>query len=139
MDFRHVAAFTLATGAFLPAQSSAQEEPSQPVPSQRFKLGQSDGCFRYIGDAVEFVARFKAGSYVGVSMITIGKDGLPTPATDEDRSPAMDLPEWKSASPYFWFGPATSSRDYSITFSPRAAWGSSAIVTICGRQSPPES
>ncbi|BCG83431.1 hypothetical protein [Mesorhizobium sp. 113-3-3] len=139
MGFRHVVAFNAVTGTFLPTQASAQEEPSQPIPSQRFKLGQSDGCFRYIGDAVEFIGRFKAGSYVGVSMITVGRDGLPTPAADEDRSPAMDLPEWKSASPYFWFGPAPSSRDYSITFSPRAAWGSSAIVTICGRQSPPES
>lgn len=137
MDFRHVVAFTLAAGTFLPAQASAQEEPSQPVPSQRFKLGQSDGCFRYIGDAVEFVGRFKAGSYIGVSMITIGRDGMPTPAADEDRTPAMDLPAWTSPSPYFWFGPATSSRDYSITFSPRAVWGSTAIVTICGRQSPP--
>ncbi|WP_143748913.1 hypothetical protein [Mesorhizobium sophorae] len=73
-----------------------------------------------------------------MSMITIGQDGLPTPTADEDRTPAMDLPEWKSVSPYFWFGPAASSRDYSITFSPRAAWGSSAIVTICGRQSSPE-
>lgn len=55
---------------------------------------------------VEFIGRFKTGSYVGVSMITIGR-------------------------------PTTSSRDYSILFAPRAAWGSSAFVTICGRVTPP--
>lgn len=138
MDF--IRAFLCAAGAtvLLSGPAKAQEEPTQPIPIQRFKLGQSDGCFRYIGDAVQFVGRLKAGSYIGVSMITIGRDGMPTPAADEDRTPAMDLPAWSSASPYFWFGPATSSRDYSISFSPRAFWGSSAIVTICGRQSPPE-
>ncbi|MFD1983329.1 hypothetical protein ACFSOZ_11690 [Mesorhizobium newzealandense] len=120
------------------APAAAQEEPTQPIPTQRFKLDRRDGCFRYIGNAVEFVGRFKAGSYIGVSMITIGGDGMPTPPADEDRTPAMDLPAWSSASPHSWFGPTTSSRDYAITFAPRAFWGSSAIVTICGRQSPPE-
>ncbi|TGV77264.1 hypothetical protein EN792_049670 [Mesorhizobium sp. M00.F.Ca.ET.149.01.1.1] len=117
--------------------AQAQDEPPQPAPIQKFKLGRTDGCFRYIGDAVEFVGHFKAGSYIGISMITIGPDGFPTPAADEQRASAMDLPEWKSASPYFWFGATTTSRDYSITFVPRAVWGSAAIVTICGRQTPP--
>ncbi|MER9489682.1 hypothetical protein NKI50_27550 [Mesorhizobium sp. M0563] len=130
--------WAVGAAVLLSAPATAQEEQPQPVPRQRFKLGQSDGCFRYIGDAVEFVGRFKAGSYIGVSMITIGQDGMPTPPADEDRTPAMDLPVWTSPSPYLWFGPTTSSRDYSITFSPRAFWGNSAIVTICGRQSPPE-
>lgn len=121
------------------APAQAQDEPAQPAPIQNFKLGRTDGCFRYIGDAVEFVGHFKAGSYIGISMITIGPDGFPTPAADEERAPAMDLPEWNSASPYFWFGPTTTSRDYSITFVPRAVWGSAAIVTICGRQTPPGS
>ncbi|TGT91910.1 MULTISPECIES: hypothetical protein [unclassified Mesorhizobium] len=121
------------------APAQAQDEPAQPAPIQNFKLGRIDGCFRYIGDAVEFVGHFKAGSYIGISMITIGPDGFPTPAADEERAPAMDLPEWKSASPYFWFGPTTTSRDYSITFVPRAVWGSAEIVTICGRQTPPGS
>ncbi|MER9249912.1 hypothetical protein [Mesorhizobium sp. M0590] len=135
-----IRALVIAAGAavLVAAPATAQEEQPQPTPTQRFKLGQSDGCFRYIGDAVEFVGRFKAGSYIGVSMITIGRDGLPTPAADEDRSPAMDLPEAKSASLYFWFGPTPRTQDYSIMFTPRAAWGSSAFVTICGRQSPPE-
>ncbi len=122
----------------LSAQAKSQEGPTQPGPVQRFKLGPSDGCFHYFGDAVEFVGRFKAGSYIGVSMISIGGDGMPEPAADEDRTPAMELPAWTSASPHSWFGPTTSSRDYSITFAPRAFWGSSAFVTICGSQSPPE-
>jgi hypothetical protein len=128
-----------ALGIFLMvAPAKAQDEQPQPTPTQNFKLGRQDGCFRYIGNAVQFVGRFKAGSYIGVSMITIAADGFPTPASAEERAPAMDLPEWKSASPYSWFGPTTISRDYSITFVPRAVWGSSAMVTICGRQSPPE-
>jgi hypothetical protein len=121
------------------APTQAQEEQPQPIPTQKFRLARTDGCFRYIGDAVEFVGHFRAGSYIGVSMITIGPDGFPTPAADEQRAPAMDLPEWKSASPSFWFGPTAVSRNYSIMFVPRAAWGSSAIVTICGRQTPPGS
>ncbi|TPI54211.1 hypothetical protein FJ420_30595 [Mesorhizobium sp. B3-1-3] len=133
-------AFVCVAGAIviLSAPTMAQDEQPQPTPTQRFKLDQRDGCYRYIGDAVEFVGHFKAGSYIGISMITIGRDGLPTPAADEERTPAMDLPEWKSTSPHFWFGPTTASRDYAITFVPRAAWGSAAIVTICGRQTPPE-
>ncbi|TIV37018.1 MAG: hypothetical protein E5V91_19790 [Mesorhizobium sp.] len=118
--------------------TEAQDETPQPTPVQKFKLGRSDGCFRYIGDAVEFVGHFKAGSYIGISMITIGPDGFPTPAADEQRAPAMDLQEWTRPSRYFWFGPTTVGRDYSITFVPRSDWGSSAIVTICGRQVPPE-
>lgn len=125
--------------ALLSVSAHAQDEPRQPTPVQKFKLSRTDGCFRYIGDGVEFVGHFKAGSYIGISMITIGPDGFPTPAADEQRAPAMDLPEWKSSSPNFWFGPTTVSRDYSITFVPRAVWGSSAIVTICGRQTPPGS
>ncbi|TIT90282.1 MAG: hypothetical protein E5W59_14535 [Mesorhizobium sp.] len=123
--------------ALISASAEAQDEAPQPTPVLKFKLGRSDGCLRYIGDAVEFVGHFKAGSYIGISMITIGPDGFPTPAADEQRAPAMDLPERKSASPYFWFGPTTTSRDYSITFVPRAVWGSAAFVTICGRTTPP--
>ncbi|RWQ30233.1 MAG: hypothetical protein EOS21_32445 [Mesorhizobium sp.] len=100
------------------ATMAQEEQPTQPPPFQRFKLAQSDGCFRYIGDAVEFVGRFKAGSYIGVSMITIGSDGMPTPAADEDRTPAMDLPAWSSAWPHFWYGPTPRAQDYSIMFSP---------------------
>lgn len=33
------------------APARAQEEPTQPNPTLRFKLDRRDGCFRYIGDA----------------------------------------------------------------------------------------
>jgi hypothetical protein len=138
MTFIRALVWTAGATVLLSGPAKAQEEQPQPTPIQRFKLDQSDGCFHYVGDAVEFIGRFKARSYIGISMISIGRDGLPTPAVDEDRAPSMDLPDWKSASPYFWFGPTPRTQDFSIMFSPRSAWGSSAFVTICGRQSPPE-
>jgi hypothetical protein len=87
------------------APARAQEEPTQPNPTLRFKLDRRDGCFRYIGDACR-IHRFKTGSYVGVSMITLGR-------------------------------PTTSSRDYSILFSPRAAWGSSVLSPSVAAFTPP--
>ncbi|MGX5844192.1 hypothetical protein ACWGTI_26085 [Mesorhizobium sp. ArgA1] len=79
----------LGASILVSVSAQAQDERPQPAPVQKFKLGRDDGCFRYVGDAVEFVGHFKAGSYIGVSMITVGRDSLPTPAADEGRSPAV--------------------------------------------------
>ncbi|TBD04574.1 hypothetical protein ELH21_09300 [Rhizobium leguminosarum] len=116
----------------------AQEEAPPPIRPQTFKLNPNDGCYRYIGDAVEFVGRFKAGSYIGVTMNTLDANGLPSPPNKEERIPAADAPEFQTDAAGFWFGPVPQSKEYAITFMPRAAFGSTAIVSICGRMTPPE-
>ncbi|MCW1410752.1 MULTISPECIES: hypothetical protein [Rhizobium] len=120
-----------------PAATQAQEEAPSPIHPQTFKLNPADGCYRYSGDAVEFVGRFKAGSYLGITMNTLDANGLPSPPDKEERVPAMDAPECRTEASGFWFGPLPQSKDYLITFIPRAAFGSSAVVTLCGRTTPP--
>ncbi|NEI65008.1 hypothetical protein [Rhizobium leguminosarum] len=121
-----------------PVAVHTQEATAPPMRPQTFKLNSDDGCYRYIGDAVEFVGRFKAGSYIGVTMNTLDPNGLPSPPDKEERIPATDAPEFTTDASGFWFGPVPQSKEYTITFIPRAAFGSAAVVAICGRMTPPK-
>ncbi|RFB90336.1 hypothetical protein B5K11_19985 [Rhizobium leguminosarum bv. trifolii] len=129
-------AFTMAIASFAHAEEA--EVPGKLPSPTVIKLNPADGCYRYSGDAVEFVGRFKVGSYIGVTMNTLDANGLPSPADREERIPAMDAPEFQTAAPGSWFGPLPQSKDYVITFMPRAAFGSLALVTICGRAAVPQ-
>jgi hypothetical protein len=121
-----------------PGAIQAQEEAPPPIRPQMFKLNPNDGCYRYTGDAVEFVGRFKTGSYIGVTMNTLDANGLPLPPNKEERIPATDAPKFATDASGFWFGPLPQSKEYTITFIPRAAFGSPAVVAICGRMTPPK-
>lgn len=109
---------------------------------QRFKLEAHSGCWNYVGSATVFTGRLKAGAYVGIQMVTIGQDGFPEPFDQEERTPALDVPEVDSATPRnwmgkAWFGPLPATKDYSFMFTPHASFGSTALVTICGRAAAP--
>lgn len=100
---------------------------------QRFKLDAGTGCWSYLGDATVFTGRLKAGAYLGVQMITIGRDGFPEPFDREERTPSLDAPEAEGPQHQSWFGPLPETKDYQIMFAPRASFGTKALVTICGR------
>lgn len=121
-----------------PSLMKAQEETRPPVRPHAFKLNSADGCYRYIGDAMLFVGRFRAGSYIGVTMNTLDPNGLPSRPDKEERIPSSDAPDFQTDSSGSWFGPLPQSKEYTITFIPRAAFGSSAVVSICGRMTPPQ-
>ncbi len=118
---------------------AARPETPAPIVRQAFRLSPTDGCFRYTGDAVEFVGRLRAGSYISVVMQTQGDDRQPVPADEEQRVPNMDAPEYKTPDKAFWFGPLPQSRRYTIGFGPTAAFGYTGRVTICGRTAAPGS
>lgn len=94
-----------------PGAMQAQEQAPPPIRPQTFKLNPIDGCYRYSGDAVEFVGRFMAGSYIGVTMNTLDANGLPFPPDKEERIPAADAPEFQTDASGFWFGPVPQSKD----------------------------
>ncbi|MBY2985674.1 hypothetical protein [Rhizobium leguminosarum] len=127
--------FTLAVAGSVHAEDA--EVVGRLPPPTIIKLNPADGCYRYSGDAVEFTGRFKAGSYIGVTMNTLDPNGLPSPPNREERIPAADAPEFQTEASGFWFGPLPQSKDYVVSFIPRAAFGSSAVVYICGRTTPP--
>ncbi|MER8606601.1 hypothetical protein NKH48_23250 [Mesorhizobium sp. M1233] len=102
----------------------------------RVRLSSDTGCWFYFGDATIFTGKFKKGAYIGVSMVTIGRDGFPEAPDQEERSPVLDAPELSGGpANRHWFGPLAASKDYQIMFSPRASFGSTALVTVCGRTS----
>ncbi len=136
MSAHHFWAMGVAGACLLAAPAAAQRE-SSPILRQAFQLAPADGCFHYQGNAVEFVGRFRAGSYVGVTMHTLDAAGLPVPASDEQRIPVMDAPDFRVPGPVSWFGPLPASRAYTISFMPTAAFGYPGRVTICGRMVPP--
>ncbi|MFS8047046.1 hypothetical protein [Rhizobium sp. BR 314] len=137
MSARHFGTMALAGACLLAVPAFAQEEGRSPIVRQAFKLAPTDGCFHYEGNAVEFIGRFRAGSYVSVTMHTLDEVGQPLPASDEQRVPVMDAPEFRVSGPALWFGPLPASRPYTISFMPTAAFGYSGRVTICGRGFPP--
>lgn len=104
---------------------------------QRFKLDAGTGCWHYVGAATVFTGRLKAGAYVGIQMVTLGADGFPVPFDQEERTPALDAPEAGGPDHQIWYGPLPATKDYSVMFSPRSAFGSTALVTICGRTGAP--
>lgn len=114
----------------------------------RIKLDPNSGCWSYLGDATVFTGKFKAGAYLGVQMVTIGQDGFPEPFDQEERSISLGgivkeggnpLPEISGPSGQAWFGPLPATKDYSFMFSPRASFGTKALVTICGSKTAPGS
>lgn len=115
----------LVLGACLLAAPAFAQEERPPITRQAFKLDPETGCFDYTGPAVEFTGRFRAGSYVGVTM------------DDPERIPAMDAPEHKTPGSVSWFGPLPESRTYGIMFAPSYLHGSRGHVVICGRTAPP--
>ncbi|MGY5780300.1 hypothetical protein [Rhizobium sp. LEGMi135b] len=127
----------LAGLGLLAASAFAQDEPRPPVVRQTVTLAPADGCFHYMGNAVEFIGRFRAGSYVSVTMHTLDDRGQPVPAGDEQRIPVMDAPDYRFPGPASWFGPLPTGRTYTISFMPTAAFGYSGRVTICGRMMTP--
>lgn len=104
---------------------------------QDFRLDPESGCYRTTDDAVEFTGTFRRGSYVGVTMRTLDASGQPVPEAEEMRTPVMDAPIVEGETPETWFGPLATGGTHTITFTPRAAFGSTAEVTICGRVHPP--
>lgn len=105
------------------------------------KLSPNDGCWRYSGDAISFHGKFRKGAYLGVTMATIDEaTGLPVPDAQEGRVPVIDedVPTVQQTAGRAWFGPLPESRQYTIMFSPRAEWGTNALVTVCGRTSAPQ-
>lgn len=104
---------------------------------QAFKIDPESGCYRYTGDAVEFIGTFRKGSYVGVTMRTLDDKGQPVPQVEEMRTPVMDAPIVEDQTQGMWFGPLAMGGTHTITFMPRAAFGSTAEVVICGRVHPP--
>ncbi|MGO6982543.1 hypothetical protein [Rhizobium leguminosarum] len=128
--------FTLAVAGSVHAED-AEVVGKLPPPSV-IKLNPADGCYRYSGDAVRFAGHFKTGSYIGVTMNTLDANGLPSPPDKEERIPTADIPEFRTDASGSWFGPLPQSKTYGITFMPRAAFGSTAVVTICSRTTPPK-
>lgn len=110
-----------------------------PELQQTFRLDPESGCYRYTGDAVEFTGMFRKGSYVSVTMRTLDDKGQQLPEAEENRTPVMDAPIVDSETPETWFGPLATGGNHTITFIPRAMFGSSAEVVICGRVHPPAS
>jgi hypothetical protein len=104
---------------------------------QRFKLDTGTGCWSHLGKATVFTGHFKAGAYIGIQMVTIGQDGFPVPFDQEERMPGLDAPEVDGPPHQSWYGPLPSTKDYSFMYAPRAAFGSTALVTICGRTTAP--
>jgi hypothetical protein len=100
---------------------------------QRFKLGRDSGCWSYLGEATVFTGRLKAGAYVGIQMVTIGRNGFPEGFDREERMPGLDVAQVDGPAHQSWFGPLPATKDYSFMFAPRASFGSTALVTICGR------
>src|SRR5882757_3573700 len=47
------------------------------------KLHSQEGCWHYFGDASVYVGTFSKGTYIGVSMVTIGPQGFPEPSDKE--------------------------------------------------------
>lgn len=119
-----------------PFHAHAQNGNGSPGVTQPFRLHPETGCFNYVGDAVTFVGRFRAGAYVSVlmEMVDDPTDMIPP---GESRIPSMDAPWLPSSGPESWFGPLSRGGEHSITFVPRAFHGTTAIVTICGRMSAP--
>lgn len=136
MSAHHFRTIAVAGACLLAVPAFAREEARPPI-RQAFKLAPDDGCFHYQGNATEFAGRFRAGSYVSVTMHTLDEAGQPLPASDEQRIPVMDAPDFRVPGPASWFGPLPASRPYTISFMPTAAFGYSGRVTICGRRSPP--
>lgn len=120
--------------AILPTPGMAQVPPEL---RQVFRLDPESGCYRYTGDAAEFIGTFRKGSYVSVLMRTLDETGQPVPAAEETRTPGMDAPIVDTDTPETWFGPLVRGGSHGISFMPRAAFGSSAEVVICGRVHPP--
>ncbi len=135
--FPYSKAIAVSGTCLLAIPAFAQEETRSPIVRQAFKLAPDDGCFHYQGNAVEFIGRFRAGSYVSVTMHTLDEAGQPLPASDEQRVPVMDAPDFRASGPVSWFGPLPASRPYTISFMPTAAFGYSGQVIICGRMVPP--
>lgn len=104
---------------------------------QRFRLDAETGCWSYLGKATVFTGRLKAGAYVGIQMVTVGPDGFPVPFDQEERMPGLDVPPVDGPPHQSWYGPLPATKDYMFMYAPRAAFGSTALVTICGRTSPP--
>lgn len=119
------------------ATSAAAQVP--PEMRQAFRLDSESGCYSYTGDAVEFTGTFRTGSYVSVTMRTLDASGKPVPSAEEMRTPSMDAPVVKGDGPEMWFGPLATGGSQTITFMPRAMFGSTAHVVICGRIHPPSS
>lgn len=120
----------------LATSATAQMPPEM---QQAFGLDPESGCYTYTGDAVEFTGRFRTGSYVGVTMRTLDAKGEPVPPNEEMRTPSMDAPIATGSGPEMWFGPLATGGTHTITFMPRAMFGSTAHVVICGRVHPPAS
>jgi hypothetical protein len=105
----------------------------------RVMLSPDSGCWSYLGDVTVFTGRFKEGAYLGIQMVTIGPDGFPEPFDEDERVPGLEVPLVAGGLGVpSWFGPLPATKDYSFTFYPRSSFGSTALVTICGRISPPE-
>jgi hypothetical protein len=105
---------------------------------QHFKLDAETGCWHAVSAATVFTGRLRAGAYVGIQMVTIGPDGFPVTPDQEERSPALDAPVVPGPAGQSWFGPLPATKDYAFMFSPRASFGSAALVTICGRTAAPQ-
>jgi hypothetical protein len=102
------------------------------------KLRSQVGCWHYFGDASVYVGTFKEGTYIGVSMVTIGPQGFPEPSDKEERTPVLDAPEFKGGvSAQRWFGPMPATKEYKIRYSPLASIGTSALVVVCAQSVPP--
>lgn len=104
----------------------------------KVKLDKETGCGSYFGDATVFTVRLKEGAYLGVQMVTIGQDGFAEAFDQEERTPSLDVPEVDGPPHQSWFGPLPATKDYKVMYSPRASFGSKALVTICGRTTAPE-
>ncbi len=130
-----VGAYGLAGICLTLATSAAAQVPAEM--QQAFRLDPESGCYSYTGDAVEFTGRFRTGSYVGVTMRTLDAKGEPVPPSEEMRTPPMDALIATGSGPETWFGPLAMGGTHTITFMPRAMFGSTAHVVICGRVHPP--
>lgn len=108
------------------APVASHAEGRAPIIRKEFKLDPESGCFRYTGNALEFVGRFKAGAYVHVTM------------DNPERIPVMNAPEYKASGPGVWYGPLDKTGAYSITFYPSFTHGSVDSVSICGRVRAPD-
>ncbi|OHV78407.1 hypothetical protein [Rhizobium sp. LCM 4573] len=120
-------ALTAIAAVLLPSSAPAETGLAHPLPTvQPFRLDADSGCYRYTGTAGEFTGRFRAGSYVRVTM------------DDAERIPVMDAPDFQTGAPAFWFGPLPRTGSYSITFTPAYLIGTPGTVEICGRTMPPK-
>jgi hypothetical protein len=106
---------------------------------QHFKLDADTSCWLSVSNAAVFTGCLRAGAYIGVQMVTIGRDGFPVAPADEERTPALEVPSVQGPPGQSWFGPLPATKDYSFMFSPRSSFGSTALVTVCGRMTAPQS